>query len=366
MKLAVFSAVLLCLVVTAFGTAYAAEISLGAILDGVNNWEGRINYFNGASDKDHPLIGFSVTWTYEFGVAPPDFIGDTISAGAVPVMTWMSCGNDIWDSGYPLQDIIDGKFDDYLRRSAGALKAYGNRILCRFDQEMNLGIWAWSVTAPWNNGDPHQYVEMWRHVVDIFKEEEVHNVEWVWCPNYMSHPFAPWNDAKNFYPGDEYVDWIGIDGYSWGSSNTSGNSTLAVSFPWLYDPIIRDFQCTYLKPILICEIGCLDDARYPKEKWVADAYDYLFHYPFIKGIVWLNTYNPGTGTEEDFRVIRMYDDVLPVPERVSQAYRDAIAGPSFITYFPTLEEAIPQELACDPLPAVGELPKHEVALNKRP
>ena len=231
---------------------------------------------------------------------------------------------------------------------------------------MNLDIWSWSVTAPWNNGNPQQYVEMWRHVVDIFKQEGVNNVEWVWCPNCMSNPFAPWNDAKNFYPGDEYVDWIGIDGYSWGSANTSGNTAWAISFPYMYDSIIRDFQCTYLKPILICEIGCLQDARYPKEKWIGDVYDCLFHYPFIKGIVWLNTYNPTTGTQEDFRVIRMYDDNLPVPERVEQAYRDAIAGPSFISYFPTIEEAAPQELMCDPLPAANEFPKHEVALNKRP
>ena len=348
------------------GVCGGGQISPGIFFQGGDNWAGRIDYFNDQAGKAHPLIGYSVTWTYEFGVNWPDYIAETVKAGSVPMMTWMSCVDDIMDSDYPLQKIIDGAFDDYIRRSAKTLKNYNTRILCRFDQEMNLNIWAWSVTAPWNNGDPKQYVAMWRHVVDIFKEEGVTNVEWIWCPNAMSYTLATWNDVNNYYPGDGCVDWIGLDGYSWGSANTSGNAKSALSFPCIFDPIVRDFQCTYKKPIILCETGCLEDARYPKPKWIGDAYDYLFQYSFIKGIVWLNSYNPETGMEEDFRVIRMYDDKLGVPEIVTSAYRNALTPESFITYLPTLEQATPSELACNPLPRGSEYPKHEILLNKSP
>jgi hypothetical protein len=31
-------------------------------------------------------------------------------------------------------------------------------------------------------------------------------------------PEEAWNDWGNLYPGDAYVDWMGVDGYNWGTS----------------------------------------------------------------------------------------------------------------------------------------------------
>ncbi|MDX1531405.1 MAG: glycosyl hydrolase, partial [Rhodothermales bacterium] len=42
------------------------------------------------------------------------------------------------------------------------------------------------------------------------------NVAWVWSPNVVSVPDTPDNDMHRYYPGDAYVDWVGLDGYNFG------------------------------------------------------------------------------------------------------------------------------------------------------
>ena len=46
---------------------------------------------------------------------------------------------------------------------------------------------------------------------------------WVWCPNANSVPEEPFNVAEAYYPGDDYVDWVAVDGYNWGTSKDSSS-----------------------------------------------------------------------------------------------------------------------------------------------
>ena len=41
-------------------------------------------------------------------------------------------------------------------------------------------------------------------------------VEFVWSPNYISNIYPHYS---HYYPGDDYVDWVGVDGYNWGSGD---------------------------------------------------------------------------------------------------------------------------------------------------
>lgn len=74
-------------------------------------------------------------------------------------------------------------------------------------QEMNLSEYGWlgycngaSTTAA------EKYVQAYRRIVDIFRENNANNIHWVWSPNDRSSPTQPWNDIENYYPGDDYVD----------------------------------------------------------------------------------------------------------------------------------------------------------------
>ncbi len=76
--------------------------------------------------------------------------------------------------------------------------------------EMN-GNW-----YPWSLGStPNEYILAWRHVYTIFSNKglESTRLQWIWCVN--NEDFGNYT-AENYWVGDNYVDWIGIDGYNFG------------------------------------------------------------------------------------------------------------------------------------------------------
>ena len=71
---------------------------------------------------------------------------------------------------------------------------------------------------------------------------------WAWCPNVTDTDGG--NQATmSYYPGDDYVDWTGVDGYNWGSANGEWQ-TFQQSLPHIY-PLLAAKG----KPILIGEMA---------------------------------------------------------------------------------------------------------------
>jgi hypothetical protein len=115
--------------------------------------------------------------------------------------------HDLYDS-QTLKNIISGQHDTWIRRIAGECKANGYPIFIRLGSEMNInqggsygGTWA---------SNPTDFINAWKHIVDIFRSEGVTNVQWVWNPNCVDIGPHHWTE---YYPGDDYVDWVGIDLY---------------------------------------------------------------------------------------------------------------------------------------------------------
>ena len=97
-----------------------------------------------------------------------------------------------------LDDVVDGS---YIRTFAKEAKASGIPIFLRFGGEMN-GDW-----VPWGL-QPKKYIEKFKLVHDIMAQEAP-NVVMVWAPN-----FFPWDNMADYYPGDAYVDWVGVSCYT--------------------------------------------------------------------------------------------------------------------------------------------------------
>lgn len=115
---------------------------------------------------------------------------------------------------YKLSNISRGDFDTDIIRWATQLRDYGDTIYLRPMPEMN-GYW-----IPWgglvNGNKPGDFVPAWRHVHDIFVAQGATNVKFVWAVNFGSSPRSMLNDITQYYPGDAYVDYIGINGYNFG------------------------------------------------------------------------------------------------------------------------------------------------------
>lgn len=99
---------------------------------------------------------------------------------------------------YGLDQVQDS---EAIRKFARQAKEADMPIFIRFAGEMN------DAGSFWYDPTGQKYVEKFRLVHDIF-EEEAPNVAMVWAPNFL-----PYDGIEKYYPGDKYVDWIGLSLY---------------------------------------------------------------------------------------------------------------------------------------------------------
>jgi mannan endo-1,4-beta-mannosidase len=69
------------------------------------------------------------------------------------------------------------------------------------------GDWVW-----WGGWGQAQYSALWQHVYNYLTiTRGLTNILWVYAPNMAYRPTYP---AEGYYPGDAYVDVVGLDWYS--------------------------------------------------------------------------------------------------------------------------------------------------------
>ena len=128
-----------------------------------------------------------------------------IEDGRTVMISWRATDNPGSVNGEPdprrAIKIVNGEFDHEIEAMASALRDLGAPILLRFNWEMDQDH-----GDPQHIGSPSEFIDAWRYVHGIFRERGASNVEWVWAPRARS--FAK-NIGQTFYPGDDYVDWIG-------------------------------------------------------------------------------------------------------------------------------------------------------------
>jgi len=181
--------------------------------------------------------------------------------------------------------ILASKYDEQLDRQARAVKAFGVPILIRFNYEMtnNQENECFTGFRPKQNfaTASAKYVAVWKHVVDRFRAAGATNAKWVWSPGHKAYEKGIW---RMFYPGSDYVDWIGVDDYN--------KSDVPQSFAT--DPGINAFYSATSgmgKPLIVSETGAPNDpAQHPDPQtlWLTTARQYLKDHPAIKAFVWWN------------------------------------------------------------------------------
>lgn len=199
-----------------------------------------------------------------------------LAAGRIPLVNWEPHNVDF-------VKIIDGSLDSTITARANGSKALGKKFFLDFAAEMN-GDEAWS-----GNNAP-LYVSAYRHIHDLFVAAGATNVVWVWCPNVTDIQGGN-RTTLDYYPGDSYVDWTGVDGYNWGTKN-GGWQTFHEVFKDIY-PLLAAKK----KPILIGEMSSAESGG-DKGKWIDEIIPTLrTSFPLIKGLVWFDI-----NKEADWRI----------------------------------------------------------------
>ena len=181
-----------------------------------------------------------------------------------------------------IYEILDGKYDEYLTEYAKDIKSLKTPILFRINNEMN-GDWC-GYSAYHYAKDAELYRESWRYIYKIFKDNGVNNVLWVWNPNHKSFPNFSWNNALLYYPGDEFVDIVGLTAYNTGNYYESEEWA---SFDELYLDYYKEFDRIFDKPLMITEFGSSIFGG-DKVEWVEDMFNTLDNYHGIKVAIWWN------------------------------------------------------------------------------
>jgi beta-mannanase len=142
------------------------------------------------------------------------------------------------------------------------------------------------------NGGPAKYVAAWKHVHDLFVQAGATNVIWVWCPLVTDVPAESWNHWTAYYPGDDYVDWVGLDAYNWGSSSSC---CVWQSFDDLVDAPYQDYASK--KPIMLPETASAEVGG-DKAAWIDAMHQSLMtKYTAIHAVVWFDI-----NKETDWRI----------------------------------------------------------------
>ena len=242
--------------------------------------------------------------------------------------------NNLVDQEYsPMFDILRGKYDEYFARLAKDIKAYGKPMLFRLNNEMNTD-WT-SYSGIMNLLDPDIFNMTWQHLYNIFLENGVDNAIWVWNPIADSCPYSGWGEDLCYFPGREYVQFLG--GTSYEANNYAANEadSKLVSFREHYNGLYEKNKAYFEKWGMVLgefAVGSGGDATgviarnaSAQAKWVKGMFDELYadnpapYAKQIKGLIWFNCNDyGGSGPLGITNLYRFTDGKLQ--DRANEAY----------------------------------------------
>ncbi|MBQ3226805.1 MAG: endoglucanase, partial [Clostridia bacterium] len=139
-----------------------------------------------------------------------------------------------------------------------------------------------------NLSDPEIYIGCWQRVYEIFAEEGVDNAIWVFNPNDRNYPPCNWNNYLAYYPGDRYVQMIGVTGYNTGTYFKDVTGEDWRSFTQIYDEVNEAYLPFFSEfPWMITEFASSSIGG-NKPMWITNMFENLDRYPNIKAAVWFS------------------------------------------------------------------------------
>jgi hypothetical protein len=281
---------------------------------------------------------FSQNW-FDGITYPKAHIHTIHDAGAIPCVRLMPRSDEEpggIDETFTLQRIIDGDFDANLTRWAHDAKADGIALMIDFGVEMNGDWFPWS--GVFNGGGtldgygdprypdgPERYRDAYRHIIELFRDAGVRHVTWVFHYNYATIPYEAWNKPHYYYPGDDYIDWVGFSLYG---ALTHDEEWEGLAFSAQLRDYADDFEAIETdNPIALFEFGVTDDhPEGDKSAWLEDAFDTILDNPYVHFSAISYWHENWQNEDESYSTLR-----LDSSSKVQATFRKRIAHPRFIS-----------------------------------
>jgi len=216
-------------------------------------------------------------WTGNFPGTLED--SDTV-AGRLPI--------ESWNCQLSNAQIAAGAGDLLIQTRALALKNFSHPVFVRYFWDVNqpanlLGrgpCYDPATDNPDGTFSASEFILAWQHIRQIFAQEKVTNVIWVW------DVAAAGANPTPYYPGDAYVDWVGVDAY-----DVNGAGFVQTIAP------IYTIAATFHKPILIAETG--ETAAYQPTFFQSAVPALKTQFPLVAGLV----YYDAKSSLQDWRIL---------------------------------------------------------------
>ena len=230
-----------------------------------------VNQFAKAIGRQPSLVSYYSPWLDRFQAG---FAATAARHGAIALVQMDP--KTAQGESVPLAGIAAGRYDSYLRSYAAGVKASGTQVILSFGHEMNGNWYSW--------GHEHTsagvFVKAWRHIVNVFRAAGAKNVTWLWTVNVINES-PPIPNPRPWWPGNSYVNWVGIDGYYFLSSQ---------SFAQVFGPTIVDVRALTHDPIFISETGASPEAGQAAK--ITDLFDGIRTYGLL-GFLWFDENTKG-------------------------------------------------------------------------
>ena len=319
------------------GALVGAYVEAGPLSDEVS--PANIFEFEQLINKKLSWVYFSNNWLEGNITFPKDNVLKAVASNVVPyirLMPWSEVRDKGADPVFTMDAFLSGRFDEQLKTWAEEALKIDTPYILEFGPEVNGNWFAWN--GYWNGrgemsfGDPNQpdgpekFKLVYQKIVTLFREAGLTNVTWVWHVDSAWSPHAWWNEAHYYYPGDDYVDWVGL-------------SVFGAQLPnheWLdFYKKIKNFwsqieSITQRKPVIISEFAVIEDHQIPGRK--ADWLERALHlvesqrYP-IKAITYWNSSGWLADGSADFRLTSSEEALEAFKNKIQDSFWKVLPQP---------------------------------------
>ena len=273
-------------------------------------------------EQNFPIDNLNVIWRH----------------GSLPLVFWSP-----WDKPYEedrgpdkfsLTEILAGQWDAYIDKWADGARNFGHPLIVAFGVEMNGTWFPWSGKyyggAEWdkehnNWKGPETFRKAFRYVVDRVRARGANNIKWMFHTNNYPYPYETWNCAPAYYPGSNYVDWLGLSVYGQ-QYKDEPNPDIPSLINWPYEEMCR---LDPHKPIMVAEWATgefphsTDGGGLGKSEWIKQALQLFRTFPRIKAaIYWHERWQNADGSYSNLHVNSSVESL--------NAYRSGVASPGWL------------------------------------
>lgn len=236
-----------------------------------------LSAFEQSINKDADIVAVHIHWGNE-NKFPHEFATEVLERGATLMIFWnpMDYTKSVDEQEpFHFNHILDGSWDEYIHEFVQETKRFDGHVIIAPMEEVN-GEWtSWSGYKS-RYGTIDQYINSFRYLYDKF--EGVQNVDFAWVINHTSVPNVQANSIRTYYPGEGYVDLIGINSFNFGDPWV-GFDTL------VQEPIkeVNEFDI----PIYITSVASAEGAQ--KAEWINIFFaSHFFTEGTLRGFIWFN------------------------------------------------------------------------------